>query len=100
MAARTEAQTYIADAQKVADRVRKEAVDKARAEQEELITRAKADIAAEGAKAMDSLRREAADLAMAAASKLIETKLDSQEDRRIVTEFLASVDRGQLAGNK
>lgn len=100
VAARLEAQTFIADAQKAADRVRKEAVDKARAEQEEIITRAKADIAAEGAKAMEGLRREAADLAMAAASKLIETKLDSQEDRRIVTEFLASVDRSQMAGNK
>ncbi len=40
---------------------------------------------------MIDLRRDAVELSLAAASKLIETKLDTQTDRRIVTEFLESL---------
>lgn len=98
--ARDEAQRVISDAQKAADRVRREMLDKARADQEEIIQRAKTEIDAERARAVDSLRKEAVDLAIAAASRLIEKKLDSQEDRRIVTEFLANVDRGEVAATR
>jgi F-type H+-transporting ATPase subunit b len=98
--ARDEAQSVIGDAQKAAERVRREMLDKARAEQEEIITRAKSEIEAERARAIDSLRREAVELAIAAASKLVERKLDSAEDRRIVTDFLANVDRGDLAAKR
>ena len=100
MHARDEAQRVVADAQKAADRVRREMLDKARSEQDELIQRAKTEIEAERARAVDSLRREAVDLAIAAASQLIETKLDSAEDRRIVTNFLSNVDRGQVAATR
>jgi F-type H+-transporting ATPase subunit b len=98
--AREDAQAVVGDAQKAAERVRREMLDKARAEQEEILTRAKAEIEAERAKAADSLRREAVELAVAAASKLVETKLNSEEDRRIVTEFLANIDRGQTAARR
>lgn len=98
--ARDEAQRVVADAQKAAERVRREMLDKARSEQEELIQRARNEIEAERARAVDSLRKEAVDLAIAAASKLVERRLDSQEDRRLVTEFLANVDRGQVAATR
>ncbi len=98
--ARDEAQTYIADAQKTAERVRKEILDKARGEQEELLARAKREIEDERMRAVESLRREAVDLAVAAASKLVEKRLDSQEDRRIVTEFLSHVDKGAAVGSR
>jgi F-type H+-transporting ATPase subunit b len=98
--ARDEAQTYIADAQKTAERVRKEILEKARAEQEELLARAKREIDDERMRAIDSLRREAVDLAVAAASKLIEKRLDSLEDRRIVTEFLSHVEKGAAVGSR
>ena len=98
--ARDEAQAVIGDAQKAAERVRREILDKVKVEQEEILTRAKAEIESERAKAIDSLRREAVELAMAAAAKLVETKLNTEEDRRIVTEFLANVDRGQVAAKR
>ena len=98
--ARDEAQAVISDAQKAAERVRRDMLDKAKAEQEEILARAKTEIEAERAKAIDSLRREAVELAIAAASKLVETRLNTEEDRRIVTEFLASVDRGQVASKR
>ena len=98
--ARGEAQTYIADAQKTAERVRKEILEKARGEQEEMLARAKREIEDERLRAVDSLRRDAVDLAVAAASKLVEKRLDSQEDRRIVTEFLSHVEKGAAVGSR
>jgi F-type H+-transporting ATPase subunit b len=98
--AHSEAQSYIADAQKTAERVRKEILEKARTEQEELLVRAKREIEDERLRAVDSLRREAVDLAVAAASKLVEKRLDSQEDRRIVTEFLSHVEKGAAVGSR
>ncbi|MGQ0815277.1 MAG: F0F1 ATP synthase subunit B [Gemmatimonadota bacterium] len=98
--AREEGTQLISDAQKAAERVRRDLLEKARVEQEELLARAKAEIESERARAIDSLRREAVDLAIAAASKLVEKKLDTQEDRRIVTEFLANVDRGDVAATR
>ena len=98
--AREEGQHLIADAQKAAERVRRELLDKARAEQDEVLQRAKAEIEAERARAIDSLRREAVDLAVAGAAKLIEKRLDTQEDRRIVSDFLSSINRGDVAANR
>ena len=98
--AREEGQHLIADAQKAAERVRRDLLDKARAEQEDMLQRAKSEIEAERTRAIDSLRREAVDLAMAGASRLIERKLDTQEDRRIVTEFLASIKNSDVVGTQ
>ncbi|MGQ0561141.1 MAG: F0F1 ATP synthase subunit B [Gemmatimonadota bacterium] len=94
--ARDEAQQVVGDAQKAAERVRRDMLDKARAEQEEILARAKSEIEAERARAVDSLRKEAVELAIAAASKLVEKKLDTQEDRRVVTEFLASIEGSKV----
>jgi F0F1-type ATP synthase membrane subunit b/b' len=43
--------------------------------------------------AIESLRREAVELALAAAGKAGGHRMDSGEDRKLVTEFLQSVDR-------
>jgi len=98
--ARQEAQSYIGEAQKTAENVRKEILEKARTEQEEILARAKREIEDERQRAVESLRREAVDLAVAAASKLVEKRLDSQEDRRIVTEFLSHVEKGARVGSR
>jgi|SRR5687768_8214303 len=89
--ARGEAQQLIVEGRQAAEKVRQELLTRAKAEQEELITRAKADIEAERLKAVESVRREAVDLALAAAGKLVSQRLDSDTDRRIVTEFLSRV---------
>jgi F0F1-type ATP synthase membrane subunit b/b' len=38
------------------------------------------------------LRREAVDLSLAAASKLIEKRLDGDTDRKLVQEFISTLD--------
>src|SRR6266566_4844272 len=70
----------------------------AREQYEQLLDRARKDIEGEKEKAILELRREAVDLSIAAASKLIEANLDSDANRRLVTEYLASLEAGGAGG--
>jgi F-type H+-transporting ATPase subunit b len=97
--ARTEAQQLIAEGRQAAEKVRADLLNKARTEQEALLERAKADIETERLRAVESVRQQAVDLALAAAGKLVEQRLDSDNDRRIVNEFLTRVgDQKSSAG--
>jgi F-type H+-transporting ATPase subunit b len=90
---RTETQKMLADAKVAAERERTNSIEKTRQEQEEMLARARRDIAAEKEKAIVELRREAVDLSLAAATKLVGTKMDSEADRKLVTEYLATLER-------
>src|SRR6266852_6393324 len=57
--------------------------------------RAEAQEIAAKAKSVAEKEREAVDLSIAAASKLIEANLDSEANRRLVTEYLASLEAGR-----
>jgi F-type H+-transporting ATPase subunit b len=98
LTARQEAQAMIAEGKQAAERVRDDMLARAKAEQEELVARARQDIERDRQKAIESLRREAVDLALAAAGKLIGQRVDAPEDRRLVTEYLKSVDSANGAG--
>ena len=92
-AARTEAQETVAKAKAVAQKEREQLLARTREEQEQLLERARRDIEAEKEKAIQALRREAVDLSIAAASKLVETNLDSDANRRLVLDYLASLEQ-------
>src|SRR6266704_1603288 len=62
-------------------------------ERDALLARARKDIDAEKEKAILALRREAVELSIAAASRVIEANLDTEANRRLVTEFLESLSR-------
>ncbi|MGH7448890.1 MAG: F0F1 ATP synthase subunit B [Longimicrobiales bacterium] len=96
--ARQEAQALIAEGKQAAEGVRDDMLKRAKAEQEELVTRARQDIERDRQKAIESLRREAVDLALAAAGKLVGQRMDGAEDRRLVVEYLKSVDSASGAG--
>lgn len=89
--ARGEAQAILAEARQAAERDRATAIEKTRAEQEELLARARQEIAAEGERARAELRKEVADLAIAAAGKVIEKQLDPASDRKIVEDYLGQI---------
>ena len=91
--ARTEAQDMIAKAKAVAQKERELLLAKAREEYEALLQRARKDIEAEKEKAIVALRREAVELSIAAAAKVIEANLDTEANRRLVTEYLATLDQ-------
>ncbi len=90
--ARGEAHEILNKAKAVADKERAALLTKAREEYEQLLARARKEIAEEREKALLALRREAVDLSLAAASKLIETNLDTDANRRLVMEYLASLE--------
>jgi F-type H+-transporting ATPase subunit b len=85
------AHALLAEARTAAEKERTVAMEKTRQEQEELLERARRDIHLERERAIVELRREAVDLSLAAASKLISERLNSENDRRIVQEYLASL---------
>jgi F-type H+-transporting ATPase subunit b len=89
--AKGEAQKLIGDARTLAERERQDLLARAREEQEQILERAKREIGAERERAIAELRREAVDLSLAAASKLIHERLTSERDRKLVSEYLASL---------
>jgi F-type H+-transporting ATPase subunit b len=91
--ARADAQAIMAEAKTASERERAAAVQKTRDEQDQLLARARREIAAEGERARQELRREAVDLSLAAASKLIGERLGAEADKKIVMDYLASLER-------
>jgi len=89
--ARDEAQRLIAEARQVAEKSRGDLLERTRQEQQEMLERARRDIATERDKAIVELRREAVDLAIAGASKVVEQNLDSDKNRKLVESFLSSI---------
>ena len=85
------AHALLAEARAAAERERAVAMEKTRQEQEELLERARRDIQLERERAVVELRREAVDLSLAAATKLISERLNSENDRRIVQDYLSSL---------
>ena len=94
-AARNEAQEILAKAKTVAQKERELLLVKAREEYDALLNRARKDIEAETEKAIQALRREAVELSIAAASRVIEANLDTDANRKLVTEFLESLGKAE-----
>lgn len=90
---RAQAQAILAEAKTAAEKERAQAVLKTREEQEQLLARARREIAAEGEKARQELRKEAVDLSLAAASKLIGERLGADADKKIVLDYLATLEK-------
>jgi F-type H+-transporting ATPase subunit b len=90
--AKGQAHTLLAESRTLADKERALALEKTKQEQQELLARARREIEAERDRAVADLRREAVDLSIAAASKLIGARLDSETDRKLVEQYLATLD--------
>jgi len=86
--ARRQAQEILVEGREAADRLRKELESKAREESEAILARARSEIEREKEAAVDALRRESVDLALAAAAKLLHQKLDGEQDRRLVMDYV------------
>ena len=95
--ARAEAQRHIAEGRAVSEKLRNDMLEQARVQQQELVERARRDIAGERDRAIADLRREAVDLAIAGAGKVIERNLDEPSNRRLVESYLSSLDTAKVA---
>jgi F-type H+-transporting ATPase subunit b len=90
--ARTQAHGLLVEARTTAEKERALAMEKTLQEQQQLLERARRDIVDERDRAIAELRREAVELSLAAASKLIGERLTSETDRKLVQEYLSSLD--------
>jgi F-type H+-transporting ATPase subunit b len=90
--AREQAQALLAEGRSGAERVREDMLERARAEQEELLERARRDIQREREQAVEAVRREAVEVSIAAAGMLVQRRFEAPEDRRLVAEYLQSID--------
>jgi F-type H+-transporting ATPase subunit b len=92
--ARGEAVAIVNEARQGADRERAVAIEKTRAEQDEVLAHAKREIQVERERAIADIRREAVDLAIAAAGKVVGQRLDSAADRKLVEEYITTLGTG------
>jgi F-type H+-transporting ATPase subunit b len=90
-AAQAEAQRIIVEGRQTGEKLRADMIEETRAQQQDMLQRARGEIESEKVRAIAELRREAVDLAIAGASKVIEKNLDDQSNRKIVENFLASI---------
>ncbi len=86
-----EARAMVAEAKDLAEKERERLLQKTREEQDGILERAKREIEAERERAVASLKQETVDIALAAASKLIEARLESEADRKIVEDYLGAL---------
>jgi F-type H+-transporting ATPase subunit b len=98
--AREEAQEIIAQGKQDAETVRQELLNRAKEEQQEIVDRAKSDIEREREQALETIRREAVELSIAAASHLVSRRLDRDEDRRLVEDYLDRVKTHQASAGE
>jgi F-type H+-transporting ATPase subunit b len=91
-AARGEAQKLIAEGRATAEKLRTDLLEQTRAQQQEMIERARRDIETEKTNAIAALRREAVELAIAGAAKVIERNLDTEANRQLVRSFLGDLE--------
>jgi F-type H+-transporting ATPase subunit b len=92
-ASKDQAHQLVNEAKALGEQEREQLLARTREEQEEMLERVKREIAAEHERAVADLRREAVDLSLAAASKLIQRRLENDDDRRIVEDYLAALEK-------
>ena len=90
--ARGEAQKIIAEGRAVGEKLRTDMLEETHKQQQDILERARREIAHERDSAIAQIREEAVDLALAAAGKVIEKNLDDSANRKLVEGYLASAD--------
>lgn len=94
--ARSEAQKIINEGKGLGENMRKEIVQKAQQESNQIVKRAQEEIELQKQKALLELQEKIADLSIMAASKVINKSLNTEDHRRLVEEYVSKV--GELYG--
>lgn len=89
--ARQEAQAIIENARKNAQAAHDKIMAETKAEQDQVVAAAKETIALEKQKALADVRAQVINLSMVAASKIVEQKLGSEEDKKMAGEIVDSI---------
>ena len=94
--ARSEAQKIINEGKSLGENMRKEIVQKAQQESNQIVKRAQEEIELQKQKAILELQEKIADLSIMAATKIINKSLNTEDNRRLVEEYVSKV--GDLYG--
>ena len=89
--ARQEAQAIIENARKNAQAAHDKIMAETKAEQDQVVAAAKEAIELEKQKALADVRAQVISLSMLAASKIVEQKLGSEEDKKMAGEIVDSI---------
>ena len=90
--ARNEAQRLLDETREAAGRLRQELVGAAEAEKSDILERARREMDRERQRVLEQLREETVDISIAAAERLIKARLDSEGNRRLVREYIGSLE--------
>jgi F-type H+-transporting ATPase subunit b len=91
-----EAQEIIARANAAADRIQREAEERAHQVADEVVQRAREEIDIERQKAVAELRAQVADLAILAAGRVVRATLDQRQHVRLVEDALTEAEKARL----
>ncbi len=94
--ARAEAQKVINEGKELGENMRKEIIQKAQQESNQIVKRAQEEIELQKQKAILELQEKIADLSILAASKVINKSLNTDDHRRLIEEYVSKV--GELYG--
>ena len=93
--ARAEATRMVEAARARAEVREREILEEAKQASEDLLLRARSEIRSEQDKAVAQIRAQVVDLSLRAASKVLERRVDSADDKRLVDELLFSARGGK-----
>jgi len=96
--ARTQAQSIVDKAMRLAEQTKEEILEEARTENARLLKTAQEEIAREREYAMTQLRTEVVALSMAAASKIVGQNMDSTSNAKLVADFIDQLDEQKVGG--
>ncbi len=90
-AARREAQDLIEKSRSTAESLKKEILAEAKEQQSALLVDARRELEMERDQLREDLRREAVEISLSAAERLIRARLDADENRRLVEEYVSEL---------
>ena len=90
-AARSEAKKIMDEGKALGENLRKETIDKATEEANQIIARAQEEIGREKEKALKELQSQIADISIEVASKVIQKSLSKQEHSQLIDQYVTEV---------
>lgn len=89
--AKAKAKQIVTEAQDEGNRVKTNLIDEGKAKSQQIIDDAQNNIALQKNKMLDEMHGEIVDVALSAAEKILQTKLDSKDDKDSINEFIKEV---------
>lgn len=88
--AQTAAAKLLSEARERGEEREREMIETARREAEALLTRARTEIGTAREQALAAIRDEVVDLSLSAAGQVLKRRVDSEDDRRMVQDYVAA----------